>query len=361
MHVLVVNAGSSSLKLSVIGDGQETIAGLELGNPAEPRVVDAMLAFVAQHPGVSAAGHRIVHGGPHLSGAVVVDDRVRAQMDAAATIAPLHDPPALRMLDALRATSLTHVACFDTGFHAAMPDAARTYAIPAEWRERFGVRRYGFHGLSCAWSLRRASELLARSPEDLRLLVAHLGAGASVTAISSGHSVDTSMGFTPLEGLVMATRSGSVDPGALLWLQTVGGIGAVEMSNALEHDSGTLGLAGTADMRALLEQAAGGDTGAILARDVYVHRAAAVIAGLAASLDRIDAVVFTGGVGEHAPEIRAAICERLGILGVVPPDRELSPETDGPVSGLGARIAVLVIRAREDLQIDHEVRRLLAA
>ncbi len=361
MQVLVVNAGSSSLKLSVIGDGQETIATLELGDPAEQAVIDAMLGFVARHPGVSAAGHRIVHGGPHLSNAVVVDEGVRAQMDAAAAIAPLHDPPALRMLDALRATNLTHVACFDTGFHASMPDAARTYAIPAVWRERFGIRRYGFHGLSCAWSLHRASELLARAPEDLQVLVAHLGAGASVTAIRGGHSVDTSMGFTPLEGLVMATRSGSVDPGALLWLQTVGGLGAAEMSQALEHDSGTLGLAGTADMRVILAKAADGDTAAELARDVYVHRAAAVIAGMAASLERIDAVVFTGGVGEHADEVRTAICERLRILGVAPPDREPPPAADGPISGPGARVAVMVIRAREDLQIDHEVRGLINA
>ncbi len=361
MQVLVVNAGSSSLKLSVIGDGQSTIASLELGNPAEQAVMDAMLGFVSQHPEVGVAGHRIVHGGPHLSTAVVVDDGVRSLLDAAATIAPLHDPPALRMLDALRATSLTHVACFDTGFHASMPGAARTYAIPASWRERFGIRRYGFHGLSCAWSLRRVSELLARAPEDLQLLVAHLGAGASVSAIRGGHSVDTSMGFTPLEGLVMATRSGSVDPGALLWLQTVGGIGAAEMSRALEHDSGTLGLAGTADMRVLLARAAHGDDAAALARDVYVHRAAAVIAGLASSLERIDALVFTGGVGENAAEVRTAICERLGILGIAPPDRTPPPGTDGPVSAPGARVAVMVVRAREDLQIDHEARALIAS
>ena len=361
MQVLVVNAGSSSLKLSVIGDGQDTIAGVELGHPAEQAVIDAMLGFVSQHPGVTVAGHRIVHGGPHLTTAVVVDDGVRAQLDIAATIAPLHDPPALRMLDALRATYPTHVACFDTAFHASMPDAARTYAIPAAWRERFGIRRYGFHGLSCAWSLRRASELLARAPADLQLIVAHLGAGASATAIRNGRSVDTSMGFTPLEGLVMATRSGSVDPGALLWLQTVGCIGAAEMSRALEHDSGTLGLAGTADMRVILAKAADGDGAAALAREVYVHRASAVIAGLASSLERIDALVFTGGVGENAAEVRTAICERLGILGILPPDRAPPPGADGPVSAPGAGVAVMVVHAREDLQIDHEVRALIAS
>ena len=286
MQVLVVNAGSSSLKLSVIGDGQETIASLELGDPAEQAVIDSMLAFVAQHPDVSAAGHRIVHGGPHLTDAVIVDDRVRAQMDAAATIAPLHDPPALRMLDALRATNLTHVACFDTGFHASMPDAARTYAIPAAWRDRYGVRRYGFHGLSCAWSLRRASELLARAPEDLQLLVAHLGAGASVTAISDGRSVDTSMGFTPLEGLVMATRSGSVDPGrapvAADGRRHRRGGDVATPSSTTPGPSASPGPR-TCERSSTARPAA--TRSGVLARDVYVHRAAAVIAGLASSLD----------------------------------------------------------------------------
>ena len=358
MQILVVNAGSSSLKLSVIGDGQETVASSELGSPADRGVIDEMLAFVAAHPGVRAAGHRIVHGGPHLSEAVVVNDGVRAALDEAAAIAPLHVPPALRILDGLATTNLTHVACFDTGFHARMPPAATTYAIPAEWREHFGVRRYGFHGLSCAWALRRAAELLGRSPAELRLVVAHLGAGASATAIRDGHSVDTSMGFTPLEGLVMATRSGSVDPGALLWLQTSGGVGAAEMSAALEHESGTLGLAGTSDMRDVLGRASGGDPAAILARDVYVHRAAAVIAGMAAALDRLDGLVFTGGVGENAAPIRAAICERLAVLGVAPPDRP-PPDGDGPLNVPGSRVPLLLVHAREDLQIDLEVRRLL--
>jgi acetate kinase len=360
VQVLVANAGSSSLKLSVIGEGAETLATTELGDPSGVAVIDAVLGFVAEHPGISAAGHRIVHGGPHLTSPVVVDEGVRALLDVAAKIAPLHDPPALRILDALREhTGVPQVACFDTGFHASMPQAATTYAIPAAWREQHGIRRYGFHGLSCAWSLRRASTLLGRPSHELQMIVAHLGSGASATAIRDAHSVDTSMGFSPLEGLVMAKRSGTVDPGALLWLQMFGDVGVDEIANDLEHASGTLGLAGTADMRELLARAGAGDLAAMLARDVYVHRARQVIAGIAASLDRLDAIVFTGGVGENADEIRGAICQGLGVLGVQPPDQLLGASTDGAVSGSDARIAVLVIRAREDLEIDRAVRALI--
>lgn len=361
MQVLVANAGSSSLKLSVIGNRAATVASAELGDPAAPAVLNGALAFVREHPGILAVGHRIVHGGPHLTSPMLVDPDVRAQLDAAAAIAPLQDPPALRILDALRdETSLPQVACFDTGFHASMPPAATTYAIPATWRELHGIRRYGFHGLSCAWSLRRASKLLGRASHELQLIVAHLGAGASVSAIREDHSVDTSMGFSPLEGLVMATRSGTVDPGALLYLQMFRGFGVDEIANDLEHASGTLGLAGTADMRELLTRANAGDVAAALARDVYVHRARALIAGMAASLDRIDAIVFTGGVGENAAEIRSAICQGLGVLGVAAPDQPLTTATDGVVSGPDARVAVVVVRAREDLEIDRSVRALIS-
>lgn len=348
------------MKLSVIGEGAQTVAAVELGDPSGSATIDGVISIVGRYPGIKAVGHRIVHGGPHLHSAAMVDEGVRAQLDAAAAIAPLHDPPALRILDALRErTSLPQVVCFDTAFHASMPPAASTYAIPALWREEYGVRRYGFHGLSCAWSLRRASELLGRPSHELQLIVAHLGSGASATAIRDGRSVDTSMGFSPLEGLVMATRSGTVDPGALLWLHQSRGVRIAEIGERLEHASGILGLAGTADMRELLARADGGDAAATLARDVYVHRARAIIAGLSTSLERLDAVVFTGGVGENSGEIRDAICRGLGILEVAEPDQHLASMTDGIVSGPDARIPVLVVRAREDLEIDRAVRLLL--
>jgi acetate kinase len=202
--------------------------------------------------------------------------------------------------------------------------------------------------------------MLGLDARELRLVVAHLGAGASVTAIRDGHSVDTSMGFTPLEGLAMATRSGTVDPGALLWLQTVRGISVGDMSRDLEQASGLLALSGSPDMRDVLERASAGDPRAVLARDVFLHRCARCIAAVAASLDRLDALVFTGGIGEHAEAIRAAVCARLPILGVAASLAAPTAE-DSIVSDTDARVAVLVVHAREDVQMAHEVRALLSS
>jgi acetate kinase len=360
MRVLVVNAGSNSLKLSVIGAGDDTLAATELTRPPDRSMHAAVLAFVAEQRDIGAIGHRIVHGGPALTRTVVVDDAVRAQLDVAAAMAPLHVPPALDILDAIRERSrVRQVACFDTAFHASLPAAATTYAIPQTWRDAHGIRRYGFHGLSCAWSLRRSASLLDRDPASLQIVVAHLGGGASVTAIRNGHSVDTSMGFTPLEGLVMETRSGTVDPGALLYLQTTAGISPQAMSDALERASGILALGGSADMRQILAHAAAGDPPAALARDVYVHRARALLSGVAASLDRLDAVVFTGGVGENAAAIRDGICEGLRLLGVTKPDPSIVFDGDGVITGTSASVPILIVHAREDLEIARETRELL--
>ncbi|HVC05654.1 MAG TPA: acetate/propionate family kinase [Candidatus Acidoferrales bacterium] len=360
-NVLAVNAGSSSLKLSVIGENDATLAETELeGPPAGGGHDRALLHFIDAQQDLGAVGHRIVHGGPELRTPVIVDPSVRRQLDATAQLAPLHVPPALAVLDTVRQhTSLTQVACFDTAFHASLPAAASTYAIPSSWRTDFGIRRYGFHGLSCAWSLRRAASLLGRTADSLNIVVAHLGAGASVTAIRDGRSADTSMGFTPLEGLVMATRSGSVDPGALLFIQTHGGMAAPAMNDALERSSGILALGGSADMRDILARADAGDAQAALARDVYVHRARALLSGVAASLDRLDAIVFTGGIGENATEIRDRICSGLGVLGVVASDTVPPHDGDAVMSGAMARVAILVVHAREDLEISREVRELL--
>ena len=208
------------------------------------------------------------------------------------------------------------VACFDTAFHATLPEAAHTYAIPLEWRTRWDVRRYGFHGLSHSYASRRAAELVDRPVRDLRTVVCHLGAGASLCAVAGGTSVDTTMGFTPLEGLVMATRSGSVDPGLVLWLQENAGLREHEIAETLEHRSGLLALGGSDDMRVLLARADGGDDRAALAVDVYVHRLVAGVAAMAASLGGLDVLAFTGGVGENAPAVRARAADRLGFLGV---------------------------------------------
>jgi acetate kinase len=235
------------------------------------------------------------------------------------------------------------VACFDTAFHATLPEAASTYALPAEWRERWRIRRYGFHGLSHAWAASRAG--------GGRVVTCHLGAGASLAAVHDGRCVDTTMGFTPLEGLVMATRSGSVDPGLLLWLLEQTGLAERELAHALEHESGVLALAGTADMREVV--ARGG-----LALDVYLHRLRAHIAAMTAALGGLDTLVFTGGVGEHSPEVRAGAADGLAFLGVaVDPHRNARGDED-----IGAGLVrVMVVEAREDVEIARGVRRVLGA
>jgi acetate kinase len=243
------------------------------------------------------------------------------------------------------------VACFDTAFHSTLPAAAATYALPRTWRERYGVRRYGFHGLSHSYAARRARRL---SPPSRRLVTCHLGAGASLCAVLDGHSVDTTMGFTPLEGLAMATRSGSVDPGLLLWLQQHEGLSVSEMAEALEHESGLAGLAGTPDMREVLAR---DDPAAKLALGVYVHRLRAGIGAMAAALEGLDALAFTGGVGERSARVRQLACEGLAHLGVaIDPERNAAVDDDADVRPEGSPVAVLVVRAREDLEIARQAR-----
>jgi acetate kinase len=339
MRVLVANAGSSSLKLSLLDAQDDELWANELDAPRAVVDESAVAAALAELPAApDAAGHRIVHGADRFREAVVVDHPVEEELRELTVLAPLHQPKSLAALDAVRRAlpDVPAVACFDTAFHATLPPAASTYALPREWRERYGVRRYGFHGLSHAHAARRAGE--AR-----RVVTCHLGAGASLCAVLDGRSVDTTMGFTPLEGLVMATRSGSVDPGLLLWLQQHEGISVDSMAEALEHDSGLLGLAGSADMRELLDR---DDDDARLAVDVYVHRLRAGIGAMAASLGGLDALVFTGGVGENSERVRELACEGLKHLGVGAPDE---------------RVRVLAVHAREDLEIARQVRELLGA
>ncbi len=340
-RILTVNAGSSSLKLRVLDREERVVCSRESGAVAGADELRADLEAVLEAGApVDAAGHRVVHGGPDFTGPIAVDPAVEDQLERLADLAPLHNPPAvaaMRALDELR-PGLPAVACFDTAFHATIPAAASTYAVPAAWSERWSLRRYGFHGLSHAYASRRAAELLDRPVTGLRLVTAHLGAGASLTAVQDGRSVDTTMGFTPLEGLVMATRSGSVDPGLLLWAQRHGGIGAEEMERALDREAGLLALSGrSGDMREVIAGLDGGDERCRLAFDVYIHRLVAGVAAMAASMGGIDALVFTGGVGENSPRVREAATEKLAFL---------SP-------------AVLVVDAREDVEIAAQVRRLL--
>ncbi len=309
MRILAVNAGSSSLKLSVVNDSDGVDDEQETDGDTDP--IAALRDFAARAGSMDAVAHRLVHGGSAIRRAVVVDDHVRHELDAAIELAPLHVPPALALLDAARAgIDRPQIVCVDTAFHADMPVFATTYALPAQWRD-WGVHRYGFHGLSYAWSSRRSAELLHQSPDRLQVAIAHVGSGVSACAVRDGRSVDTSMGFTPLEGAVMASRSGTVDPGALLWLQERHGVTVGAMTRALEHGSGLLGLSGMSDIRDVEREATLGNQRCVLALDVYVHVLSRVIGGLATSLERLDALVFTGGIGEHSALIRSRVCARL--------------------------------------------------
>jgi acetate kinase len=363
MRVLVVNAGSSSVKLRIVDGDDRLVAGRDLGAP-DDRLADQLGDFLLDAPVVDVVGHRVVHGGPRFTGAVLVDPRVREELDDLNELAPLHNPPALAGIDAVGRllAGVPQVACFDTGFHASLPRSATTYALPTDWVTRWGVRRYGFHGISCAWAARRSADLLGVPAEQLRLVVCHLGAGASASALRGGRSADTTMGFTPLEGLVMATRCGDLDAGALLYALDHG-LAAADASHDLEYRAGLLGISGgaSADMRALLAARARGDGPATLAIAVYLHRLRAKIAGMAAATAGADALVFTGGVGEGSPAIRAETCADLDWLGVRL-DRDANGDVgdaDVEISAPGATIRTLVVHAREDLQIARECRQLL--
>lgn len=363
MRVLVVNAGSSSLKLTLL-DGKDTILASRELSATHAQVDEDELRAALDSPlsEADAVGHRIVHGGERFRAAVRIDAVAERAMRELCDLAPLHQPKSLAALDAVSGMlpDLPAVACFDTAFHATLPEGAATYALPAEWRERWGLRRYGFHGLSHAWVARRSPQLLGLDASRLRIVSCHLGAGASLCAIKGGRSVDTTMGFTPLEGLVMATRSGSVDPGMLLWLAEHERLSASELADALEHRSGLLGLAGSSDMREIVDRAGMGEPSPRLALDVYVHRLRAGIAAMAAALDGLDVLVFTGGIGEQASEVRAEAAAGLGFLGVSLDDaRNGETRLDGEIGAAGASVRTLVLRAREDIEIARQVRTVL--
>lgn len=370
MRVLVVNAGSSSLKLRLL-DEDDLIRSADLPAGTAGIDSDALTGTLQQWGTPDAVGHRVVHGGTVYSGPVVVDAAVRVRLGELTDLAPLHQPKSLAALDAVSAVlaDVTAVASFDTAFHTTIPTAAATYAIPREWRERYAIRRYGFHGLSHAYACHRAATMVGRPIGDLRIVTCHLGAGASLAAVVEGRSVDTTMGFTPLEGLVMATRSGTVDPGLVLWLEEHEHLSPHEVATALEERSGLLGLSGSADLREVEAAAARGEPDALLAIAVYVHRLVGSIGAMTASAGGLDVLVFTGGVGEHSSLVRRLSTERLGFLGVsIAATRNSSAgergggtdvDVDVDVSSDGASVRTLVISAREDRQIAAEVRALL--
>jgi acetate kinase len=370
LTTLVLNAGSSTLKASLVALGADepgttvTETWTEGGNGRAN--VDATVDRAIERLGVGPSsivgiGHRVVHGGEAFRAPVVLDDRTVEAIEGLGSLAPLHNPVAVATIRAARTLfpDLPNVACFDTAFHATLPEIAWRYPVPAAW-SAWGIRRFGFHGLSVEWSVRRASTLLGRPTGRLRLVVAHLGAGCSITAVDRGRSVWTSMGLTPLEGPMMATRAGSIDPGALVRLLRDGRITIDELEEALERQSGLLAVGGTADMRVLLEREAAGDRRAELAVAMFTDRAAAATSSAMTRLKSLDALVFTGGIGENAAPIRSRICRRLRIAGV-PAARDRHVSRDAVVSSRGRRPVVLRIAAGEDVVIARAVERLTAA
>jgi acetate kinase len=363
-RVLVLNAGSSTLKASVLAQGSDhaeasvtvPMGGVDDAAEAFRRALEATMKAGVDLSTVGAVGHRVVHGGSLFTRTTVVDDAVLERIRQLSWLAPLHNPPAAEVIAAARTAlpGIPHAAAFDSAFHASLPKEAYVYALPYEWYSEWGYRRYGFHGLSVTWAVERAAALLKR--DDLGLVVAHLGNGCSVTAVWHGRSVSTSMGMTPLEGLVMGTRAGSVDPGILLAAQRDHGMDIRALEDVLEHRSGLLGLSGrTSEMRELLAVAPT-DEHAALAIAVFERSAAAAIAAAASALPRLDALVFTGGIGEHAASVRAGIVGRLASIG-------LSAVSDTSVNGDGvitaSPVGVVVVVSREDVVIAREVRALV--
>ncbi len=370
-RVLVFNAGSSSVKLSLIGadEGQDEHRDIERwdGSPDDPDLRDYLSALAADERAPTAIGHRVVHGGSAYTAPTLIDDEVRARIASLTPLAPLHQPRAIAGMDAATAAfaGLPQVACFDTAFHATLPPHAYAYPLPAGWRTAYGLRKYGFHGLSHAYASRRCAELLnASDTRPDRIVTCHLGAGSSLAAVQGGRSVETTMGFTPADGLVMATRPGSLDPGMIAWLADR--ISPAELAGGLEHRSGLAGLAelpgGSGDYRDVAAAAASGHGAAALALGVHAHRLIAAVAAMAAAMNGLDALVFTGGIGEHAPAVRTRAAAGLGFLGVaIDQNANAAARVDADITADGARVRTLVVTAREDLEVARAVTAVLNA
>ncbi len=364
MNILVANVGSSSVKLSVIDTADRTVVDLDVPLN-DPSVLDGSLRSLLNgvEP-IGAVGHRAVHAGPLTRGAVHATADVEQLLLEWATIDPLHNPGAVQVIRAVRRLSpqLAQVVCLDTAFHSTLGDAAATYAVPWRWTSEWGVRKLGFHGLSYAWATGQIGGLLGLSEPPPKLIVAHLGSGASLAAVDRGKCVDTTMGFSPLDGLVMSSRPGTVDPGILLWVAQRKGLSSDAISQALNHESGLLGIAGiSGDLRQVLKSADAGNVRAQLAYDVYQHRLRSCIGSMAASLGGVDCLIFTGGIGEHQPRVRADACIGLRFLGLdLDAATNMTCTDTAVISPSTAPTVVAVVTSREDIQVARETRRLLA-
>jgi len=363
-RVLILNAGSSTLKWVVLDATTSSVQakGATDWSPAHgEQQRSALRSALKDVADVAAIGHRVVHGGTAFSKAVIIDSKVKAAIKELAVLAPLHNPAALAGIETSGQLypGVPQVAAFDTAFHATMPDQAAIYPLPWEWTERWGLRRMGFHGLSVQYAVRRTTEMLGHLPP--RLVVCHLGAGCSLTAVADGRSIDTTMGFTPLEGLMMAVRSGSVDPGLLLYLLREQHVDADELEATLNGRSGLLGTSGvSADLRAVIADAQRGNQRAALAIGMFIHRVVGAVGWLVGVLGGLDALVFTGGIGENSPLVRERVCQQFGYLGLrLDSQANATASADIDISGPDGAARTLVIAAREDLAVLEDMRPLL--
>jgi acetate kinase len=369
-QILVLNAGSSSLKLGLFDSaGEEQLAERQISWDVDAAPgYEAALRHVMSDIDVSrvtAVGHRVVHGGAQFTAGVLVDTTIRAEIAELTSLAPLHNGPALAVIDevARMLSGVPQVAAFDTAFHATLPPHAYLYALPYEWHEQWGVRRFGFHGLSHAYCAARVAELLGLPLAQLKLVTCHLGSGCSLAAVAGGRSIATTMGLTPLDGLVMATRPGAVDPGVLTYLLAENRLTLSELEEALYHQSGLKGVSGrSGDMREILAARAAGDSRAALAFELYVERLREGIGAMVAALAGIDGLVFTGGVGEHTAEVRSAACDAFTWAGLALDDAgNASATPDAVISTPDSGIRVVVLHTREELMIARETVRVLRA
>ena len=376
--VLVLNAGSSSLKYQLVQpDSGESLADGtvekigEPGSPVSDHRAALQVAFEALSDGgidlnacgLAAVGHRVVHGGPVFYRPTVIDDTVIAELEQLSMLAPLHNPPAVQGIEVARAMlpQVPHVAVFDTAFFHDLPAAAATYAIDRELAEKWHIRRYGFHGTSHRYVSEQAATFLERPLSELNQIVLHLGNGASASAIAGGHAVETSMGLTPLEGLVMGTRSGDIDAGIVSYLHREAGMSVEDIESMLNQHSGLLGLAGERDFRRLREMIESGNRSAELAYDVFIHRLRKYVGGYLAVLGRTDAITFTAGVGENAAAVRLDALSGLSGLGIEIDEQRNAQPAKGArrISTDSSPIAVLVIPTNEELAIARDCLKVL--
>jgi acetate kinase len=370
-QILTVNAGSGSLHIDCFPwEGDEPIASHDVDWQGAGHDTQAYTDAVHEALGkidrthIAAVGHRVVHGGAHYQHGVRIDDAVKQVIRDFAPLAPQHNPVALAVIEAVEQAlpGVPQVAAFDTAFHHTLPPPAYLYGVPYEWYERWGVRRFGFHGLSHAYCAERAATLLGRPLAQAKIITCHLGSGCSLAAVDGGRSIATTMGFTPLDGVVMGSRSGAVDPGLLLHLLETGEFEAAALREVLSQDAGLRGLSGiSADMRAVLAAKHTGNVRAALAIDVYTARIREAVGAMIATMGGVDALTFADGVGEHCPSIRAAICDGLGWLGIgldAAANEDAQPDVD--IATVASRVRVFVVRTREALMVAREARQYLS-